>query len=131
MRLLHIIAALLLVASALVLAAQPRAVAGSQPGIATHQMGHAQQHTKVALTTLDADESQQALEECRHGPGEQGSHHKPRPSCCSAPVSFGLLPGAVWTQAREAHPLDLVSPTVEPRVAAAHLRGIERPPRQG
>ncbi|KIU27448.1 hypothetical protein SR39_29810 [Methylobacterium radiotolerans] len=128
MRPLHTIVALLLAAAALLLMAQPRAVASSGAQVA-HGMGHAQHATTDSA--LQESGRQGVLMPCAHGHSDRGSRSNPRLPCCNVPAAFGLQPETGWILVREARPLDPVHFIVEARVPPAHLRGIERPPKQG
>lgn len=128
LRPLYTIVALLLTAAALLLMAQPRAVAGTGT-----QAAHAMAHAQHATTDSAPRESgwQGVSTPCAHGHSDQGPCRNPRLPCCNVPATVGRQPEARWIPAREARPLDPVRVIVEARVPPAHLRGIERPPKQG
>lgn len=119
---------LLLVSAAVALLAQPRLVAERDPPGSAYAVGY-DQSVKIDAAAADTHGSQSAAAD--HDCEAQGTRHQSRSACCSIPPGFGLQPGCGAFLTREALLLDPVVPAPARFVVAAHLNGIERPPKHG
>lgn len=127
----HTIAVLLLAAAALVLMVWPVAFAGSAASAKADAIGHAQP-AKADLAAAEAGEPQIGAAPCDHARTGHRTAHKPPLPCCNAAAAHGLPPrGTGGLLEREARPVEAARLVADPLVPSAHLRGIERPPRQG
>jgi hypothetical protein len=130
----HTIAVLLLAAAALVLMVWPAAFANAAARATAAEaegIGYAQL-AKADLGAAEAEAPQIGAAPCDHARTGHRRAHKPQLPCCNAAAAHGLPPrGTGGLLEREARPVEAARRVADPLVPAAHLRGIERPPRQG
>jgi hypothetical protein len=128
LRPLHTIVVLLLAAAALLLASEPGAVAGSRA--LASGIGHARP-VMTPLAMAEIGTAQTDAVPCSHARAGRGSDHRPHLPCCSVPAPHTLSSEQEAVLVRDAQRVDPVRSAADPEVPAAHLRGIERPPKQG
>lgn len=128
----HTIAVLLLAAAALVLMVWPVAFTAAWASAAEAEaIGYAQP-AKADLGAAEAEAPQIGAAACDHARTGHRRAHKPQLPCCNAAAAHGLQPrGTGGLLEREARPVEAARLVADPLVPAAHLRGIERPPRRG